>query len=82
MPRELPDELFDCFWLVYSDFNEFSGRFLDYNEACETAEKLAATHPGDAFFVMEARCMVRAKITTTRRYAVSRDVGEQASEPT
>jgi hypothetical protein len=82
MASELPDELFECFWVVYSDFHEFTGRFFSYNEACETAEKLAARHPDDACFVMESRCMVRAKITTTRRYAVSRDLGERQNEPT
>ena len=80
--RELPDELFQTFWMIYSDFHIFRDRFFDYEEACTAAEKLAAGLTTDAFFVMETRCLVRAKVTPTRRYAVSRDVVEQSSEPT
>jgi hypothetical protein len=82
MTRELPEGLFESFWIVYSIFGNFKDRFYDYEEACKTAEQMAAVHPLDAFFVMESRCLVRAEVTPTRRYAVSRDVVEQASDPT
>jgi hypothetical protein len=80
--RELPGELFESFWLIYSDRHVFRRRFSKYEEACKAAEKLAAGLTTNAFFVMESRCLVKAIVTPTRRYAVSRDVVEQASEPT
>ena len=82
MTRELPEGLFESFWIVYSIFGNFKDRFYDYEEACKTAEQMAAVHPLDAFFVMESRCLVRANVSTTRRYAVNCASTEQASEPT
>jgi hypothetical protein len=82
MVSELPDGLFESFWVVCSESHTFSGRFAIYEKACEAAERFAELNPADAFFVMETRCLVRATVTTNRQYAVICDFKEQASEPT